>query len=99
MPTGPWATSEQLEWLAGQRVGFAQAQQLKKLPGFWVDVNRDFFTRWPDPASEIKPVVEASTSNGKKKKKNESVLSPLTTTAWVELRKKVRMDPVDIIKY
>jgi hypothetical protein len=90
MPQGPWATSEQLVWLKSQRVAFAQAQETKKLPAFWVDVNREFFTRWPDQASEIET---ASTSNddgnNKKRKKVHSKRVFDTTAEWVEERKKV----------
>ena len=92
MPTGPWATSEQLQWLNSQRVAFAQAQELKKLPPFWVDINREFFTRWPDQASEIETNT-ASTSNNdgnnKRRKKVQSKHVFETQAEWVEERKKV----------
>jgi hypothetical protein len=93
MPTGPWATSEQLEWLKSQRVAFAQAQESKKLPAFWVDINREFFTCWPDQASEIETNSASGSNddgNNKRRKKGQSSKRVFETTAeWVEERKKV----------
>jgi len=91
MPTGPWATSEQLQWLNSQRVAFSQAQELKKLPAFWVNVNREFFTRWPDQASEIESHSESRDgSKNKKKRKGQSKKRVFESQAeWVEERKKV----------
>jgi hypothetical protein len=83
MPAQTWANSEQLEWLKAQRVGFAQAQEEKKLPAFWVDVNRQFFARWPDQASEIE------TDTGGKRKGKEKEILPESPADWVKNRKKV----------
>jgi hypothetical protein len=88
MPQGPWATTEQLEWLKSQRVAFAQAQESKKLPAFWVDVNREFFTRWPNQDSEIE-TNSNDDGNNKRRKKVQSKRVYETLAEWVEERKKV----------
>jgi hypothetical protein len=85
MPTGLWVTSEQLEWLNNQRVAFAQAQESKKLPAFWADINHDFFICWPDQASEI----ETNTTDNGNNKRQKSKHIFETTAEWVEEWKKV----------
>lgn len=89
MPTGPWATSEQLEWLNNQRVLFAQAQEAKKLRAFWVDVNREFFLRWPDQESEVVETNSNDDGDNKKRKKVQAKRVFETKAEWVEERKKV----------
>ena len=90
MPTGPWATSEQLEWLKDQRVAFSQAQESKKLPMFWVDIYWEFFIRWPDQASETEAIVESSNDGGNRKGAKETQRKQFDTTPeWVAERKKV----------
>lgn len=45
-----WTTPEQYEWLSAQRSKFVEHQKSKKVADFWLELDRDWFTRWPEPS-------------------------------------------------
>jgi hypothetical protein len=90
MPAHSWATQAQLQFLNSKRVGFANAQNERKLPAFWPDIYQEFFAQWPDQASEMASTSEGTSKNKKKKAsaaKTEDV--ELTHDDWVTKRKTV----------
>ena len=100
MPTAPWATAIQLEFLKGRRGDFSAAQESKTLPAFWADIYHDFFIRWPNWAAEVQSVndivdIPDESSNKKKTKKKAKLVSaptaaaPESHEAWVSGRKNV----------
>lgn len=42
-------TPEQLEWLNSLKTQFSEHQKEKTLADFWSNLDRDWFTRWPEP--------------------------------------------------
>jgi hypothetical protein len=91
MPTPPWATSRQLEFLESQLPLFHSAQRQGTTADFFCDINREFFTNWPDHSCEIRlftvPTKAESTERTKKDERYD--LSHLMQAKWVELRKSV----------
>lgn len=41
-------TPEQQVWLTGHLSKFSEYQKAKKVAEFWVELDRDWFTRWPE---------------------------------------------------
>jgi len=80
----------QLEFLKSRRVSFSAAQQEKRLPIFWTNVYQEFFTQWPNPASEIDETPDNSSTKKKKKASNSPDEKFASEEDWIFKRKQVR---------
>ncbi|KAF8191757.1 hypothetical protein BJ912DRAFT_1058205 [Pholiota molesta] len=94
MPTPPWATSQQLDFLESQLPVFHSAQRQGTTASFFCDIHREFFFQWPNHSHEIrlftvpnKPGTVDAQSTQAAKKEARYDLSHLTLDKWTELRK------------
>jgi hypothetical protein len=88
MPGHCWGTPEQLEFLASRLPDFQDAQRNKTTAAFWVDVNRDFFKRWPNHDAEVPAIIVPK--KGRTKKGKLQVQKDYSSQAeWTDDRKNV----------
>lgn len=86
MPSPPWTTPDQDEFLNSRLPDFLAAQRNKTTSEFWKIIYRDFFAKWADPQDEIAAVIVPK----KRKAKGRPLLPENQThSEWVTLRKQV----------
>lgn len=88
MPGHCWGTPDQIEFLTSRLPEFQDAQRNKTTAAFWVDVNREFFKRWPDPDAEI-PTITVPPASRTKKGKQRARKSYSSVAEWTDDRKNV----------
>jgi hypothetical protein len=88
MPGHCWGTPDQIEFLTTRLPDFQDAQRNRTTAVFWVDVNREFFKRWPDPEAEVPTITVPK----KAKKGKQQVRKDYTSSSqaeWIADRKNV----------
>jgi hypothetical protein len=91
MPGHCWGTPDQIEFLTSRLPDFQDAQRNKTTAVFWVDVNRDFFKRWPSPEAEILtinvPKKARTTKKGNQQARKD--YTSISLAEWTDDRKNV----------
>ena len=90
MPGHCWATPDQMEFLTSRLPDFQDAQRNKTTAVFWVDVNREFFKRWPGPEAEVLTITVVKKARSKKgKQPARKDYSGCSLSEWTDDRKNV----------
>jgi hypothetical protein len=88
MPGHCWGTPDQTDFLTSRLPDFQDAQRNKTTTAFWVDINREFFKRWPDPSAEVPAITVPRKSRSKKGNQHARKEYP-SLAEWTDERKNV----------
>jgi hypothetical protein len=90
MPGHCWGTPDQIEFLTGRLPDFQEAQRNKTTAAFWIDINQEFFKRWPGPEAEVFTITALKKSRLKKgKQPARKDYSGNSLSDWTDDRKNV----------